>query len=114
MLSKDCEASRVKEYDSWHHGLAATEVPFTGLHDPWHITVEGLLPKLHGQKVLEIGCGRGDFAIHLARMNPEAEIHAVDFSEAAIEIAKLKAVQSGVPAHFKTDNAESLSFEDCA
>ena len=112
MLSKDHGVSRVKEYDSWHNGVAATEFSSTGLHDPWHLTVARLLPSLHGQNVLEIGCGRGDFAIYLASKYPKAQICAVDYSEAAIEIGKSKAARSGVKVNFKTDNAESLSFED--
>jgi ubiquinone/menaquinone biosynthesis C-methylase UbiE len=112
MLSKDHGVSRVKEYDSWHNSLAATEVSSTGLHHPWHLTVERLLPSLQGKKVLEIGCGRGDFAIHLAGKYPGAQIHAVDFSQAAIDIAKSKAARSGAVVNFRTDDAESLSFED--
>ena len=114
MISKDHDVSRVKEYDSWHGRFAGAEAAPTGLRDPWHLTAARLLPNLHGQKILEIGCGRGDFAIHLATRYPGAHISAVDFSAAAIDIAKSKAARSGIKIDFKTDDAESLSFEDCS
>src|SRR5947208_1898178 len=62
--------NRQKEYDSWHESVAGYEVSTGGLTHPWHITVARLLPDLRGQRVLEIGCGRGDFAVWLAARYP--------------------------------------------
>jgi 2-polyprenyl-3-methyl-5-hydroxy-6-metoxy-1,4-benzoquinol methylase len=63
---------------------------------PWHKAVCSLLPDLTGKRILEIGCGRGDFAILLARRYPSAEILATDFSTKAIEAAGNKPAPSNV------------------
>jgi len=75
---------------------------------PWHRTVARRLPDLTGKKVLELGCGRGDFSIWLAKKFPTAEITGVDFSDKAIAIAQARAQAAGVVVQFTVDNAESL------
>ena len=114
MRSKDHEVKLVEEYSLWHGRVSGGEAVSTSLREPWHLTVARLLPDLHGQRILEIGCGRGDFAIHLANQYPGARISAVDFSPAAIELARSKAARSGTIVDFAADNAESLSFENCS
>jgi methylase of polypeptide subunit release factors len=42
---------------------------------------------------LEVGCGRGEFALWLVGVLPEVEITAVDFFPAAIEIARKHAAE---------------------
>jgi SAM-dependent methyltransferase len=101
-------------YAAWHHQLAAYEFAPKDLHHPWHITVARLLPDLRNQRILEIGCGRGDFAVWLAARYPQTEVNAVDFSVEAIEIAKSRAASSGALVNFAVDDAESLTFRDCS
>ena len=67
---------------------------------------------MQGQKVLEIGCGRGDFAIWLATRFPKARVTAIDVSNAAIEIANSRATDAAVSVGFAVESAESLSFRD--
>ena len=101
-----------QRYDSWHEQVAETEAAIAEPHHPWHVTVARLLPDLQRRKVLEIGCGRGDFAIWLAKKYALADIVAVDFSEVAIATAQRRAVRAGSPAHFQVDDSEKLSFAD--
>jgi len=63
----------------------------------------GLKP---GLKVLEIGCGTGEYTKRIARSN--ADIVAIDISPELLEVAKDK--QKDVT--FKVDDAENLSFKD--
>lgn len=79
---------------------------------PWHHTVAKLLPDLSGAKVLEIGCGRGDFSIWLGRKHPRALITAVDFSDTAIEIARRKLGSDMANVSFQVDDAERLKFSE--
>ena len=83
---------------------------FETLTHPWYQTVMQLLPDLNGKKVLEIGCGRGDFSIWLAKKYPEAHITGTDFSPAAIKIAGEKINYQLPNLSFKVENAEQLSF----
>jgi ubiquinone/menaquinone biosynthesis C-methylase UbiE len=102
----------VEKYNEWHQQLAGYEADLSGLHHPWHRTVAKLLPDLEKSRVLEIGCGRGDFSIWLADKYPESHITGVDFSDQAIAIAKAKGATDGPT--FKVENAESLSFPDAS
>jgi SAM-dependent methyltransferase len=78
----------LEKYDAWHHRRAEGEGGSLTLSRPWHVTVARLLPDLDGQRVLEVGCGRGDFSIWLGQRYPRARIVGVDFSAAAIDIAR--------------------------
>lgn len=48
--------------------------------------VLSLVNPLRGEVVLDLGCGRGELAYHMARAG--AEVTAVDYSETAVEIAR--------------------------
>lgn len=100
-----------KLYDEWHQGRASGAEEIEPTH-PWHQTVARLLPDLNGRRVLEVGCGRGDFAIWLASKYPSAEIVGIDFSVSAIEIAKGRASDHGSRVYFQVDDSQSLSFAD--
>jgi ubiquinone/menaquinone biosynthesis C-methylase UbiE len=65
-----------------------------------------------GKKVLEYGCGPGSAAFGLAEHG--AEVHGIDISPVAIEMAKKTAAERGVAArcNFSVMNAEALTFPD--
>src|SRR5438105_842886 len=100
------------EYDNWHLQMGKGEQATDTLRNPWHITTAKLLPDLQRLHVLEIGCGRGDFALWLARKAPEADITAIDFSDAAIVLAKRRAAEMGYRVRFEVGNAQSLRFDE--
>jgi ubiquinone/menaquinone biosynthesis C-methylase UbiE len=99
------------QYDIWHVKRGEGEHAIATLTHPWHITVAKVLPDLNGRRLLEIGCGRGDFALWLAKQSPESDITAIDFSSAAIEIARERAAKAGGRVHFEVGNAQSLRFD---
>jgi 2-polyprenyl-3-methyl-5-hydroxy-6-metoxy-1,4-benzoquinol methylase len=101
-----------EDYDAWHQQVTDYELFRKELQHPWHITVAKLLPDLRGRNVLEIGCGRGNFAIWLASRFPKARVTAIDFSMAAIQIAKSRARDAAVNVSFAVESAEYLSFRD--
>src|SRR2546430_131934 len=100
-----------QSYDVWHEDISGKENAIAEPQHPWHVTVARLLPELQGQKVLELGCGRGDFAIWLAQKQPGAEIVAADFSEVAIAIARRRGGNAN-NLMFRVEDAEHLSFAD--
>lgn len=108
---RKADGSSKSEYDSWHRGMAAGEAgsEHAPLH-PWHETALRILPSLDGCDVLEIGCGRGDFSLELARRFPKARITGIDFSEAAVEIAKSRTATTASPVRFCAADAQSLPF----
>jgi ubiquinone/menaquinone biosynthesis C-methylase UbiE len=62
--------------------------------------------------VLEIGCGRGDFALWTARAFPGGEITAVDLSAVAIARAQERSAMMATPVEFEVGDGEALRFED--
>jgi len=95
-------------YDLWHLQRAREESSVDHLSFPWHQTVARLLPDLNGLKVLEVGCGRGDFAIWLVRKFPRAMVTGIDFSEAAIMSARSKLSGNEPHLSFAVEDAEAL------
>lgn len=73
------------EYDEWHDKLPVD----LDIDTPWHNFVRSEIEKdsdLTSKKILEIGCGRGGFAIFLSKANQSSnEIVACDFSNTAVE-----------------------------
>ncbi len=102
------------EYDRWHRHEAQKEQATEEHLYPWHKTALRLLPNLNNKDVLELGCGRGDFAIVLAEKYRQARIKAVDFSESAIEIAREKARRSSCDVQFEVGDATNLRFSDAS
>jgi len=49
---------------------------------------------IHAQKIVDLGCGTGTFAVKAALKG--VEVHGYDISEEAIKIATLKAAEAGV------------------
>jgi|SRR6266850_1819977 len=98
------------QYNSWHERMAERECVQNQLTFPWHKTVEKLLPPADYKHILEIGCGRGDFSIWLARKYPSATVTAIDFAESAINVAKLRREDRDANVRFEVGNAEFLSF----
>lgn len=106
------EEDKEKLYNQWHKDLGSVQKNFETLHDPWYQSVMKLLPDLNGKKVLEIGAGRGDFSIWLAKKYKTAEIVGTDFSQTAIEIAGSKIDETLSNLTFRVENAENLSFDN--
>lgn len=99
-----------QEYNAWHQSVHGAEST-TELHlCQWHLDALSLSPPLENASVLEVGCGPGDFAIHLA--SKAKAVTAVDFSPVAIEIADKKRAAQNVQAEFKVADAQQLPFTD--
>lgn len=99
-------------YARWHRDLAAQEGALGAPDATWHRMVLRRLGSVEGLNVAEIGCGRGDFAIHLARLG--AKVTALDFSEAAIDVAKDRARATGVDVHFLVGDAQDTQLPSAA
>jgi ubiquinone/menaquinone biosynthesis C-methylase UbiE len=97
-------------YDSWHRKHAGGTEPAPLTLEPWHLTALKLIPDLNGLHVLEIGCGRGDFSRHLIGKYPSAQITAVDFSAAAIDVARIENTKTAGNLVFEVADATSMHY----
>jgi SAM-dependent methyltransferase len=99
------------DYESWHKSMASVEADEPIPLYPWHRTVLKLLPDLNGKLVLEVGCGRGDFARALGKRYPSVKLFGTDFSTTAIGTAKSK-VPLDSNVRFEVADAQNLPFEN--
>jgi 2-polyprenyl-6-hydroxyphenyl methylase/3-demethylubiquinone-9 3-methyltransferase len=98
------------EYDAWHCQMYSGENLPDPLRLPWYNSAfADIKQNAHG-KLLEIGCGRGEFAVWLAEKLPDIEITAVDFSSAAIGTAKQYAYGKGSKIQLIQDDAQDLGL----
>jgi ubiquinone/menaquinone biosynthesis C-methylase UbiE len=100
----------VAEYDKWHKEMGAGNGD--PLRFPWYASVvEEFGSGLTGE-VLEVGCGRGEFAHWLARTAPNVRVTGIDFSATAIEIANRRTSATPASVQFLVGDAQSLKFPD--
>jgi ubiquinone/menaquinone biosynthesis C-methylase UbiE len=102
-------------YDAWHAAVSGAPA----LETPWHRLVRGALDvrrDLAGRRVLEIACGRGDFAGWCASQpTPPALLVAADFSETAVRLARRQAggLAPARTAFFQAD-AQAIGLADAS
>lgn len=63
-----------------------------------------------GMKVLDVGCGTGNFSIKLAKMG--CEVIGIDISEEMLKVAKDKAKKEGLNIKFYNMDVYDMKFED--
>jgi ubiquinone/menaquinone biosynthesis C-methylase UbiE len=65
-----------------------------------------------GQRVLDLGCGTGTFAVAVKQRQPEAEVFGVDGDPDVLDRARRKAESAGTEVSFDHGRAEQLPYED--
>jgi len=99
------------DYDEWHEHMVRAETR-SPLDYPWYESVyRGLRPISTG-RLLEVGCGRGQFAVWLSKQKPNFEIIGLDFSEAAINLATQRAMAERAGVKFMQGDAQALPYAD--
>jgi demethylmenaquinone methyltransferase/2-methoxy-6-polyprenyl-1,4-benzoquinol methylase len=85
-----------------------------GLHHDWRRRAVDLAAPPAGSRVLDVATGTGDLALELAaRVGPEGEVVATDFSERMLALAREKAPGVGAAAvRFEAANALDLPYRD--
>lgn len=56
------------------------------------------------KRAVDIGCGTGAGAIELTLQLPQAEVHAVDINDAALQLSRINAALAGVPIQVKNSD----------
>jgi ubiquinone/menaquinone biosynthesis C-methylase UbiE len=102
-----------RAYDAWHDAVSGA----AALDTPWHRMVQGALDSRHdlaGKRVLEIACGRGDFAAWCTKLpTPPALLVAADFSGVAVRLARQSSTPGARTAFFQAD-AQSIGIASAA
>lgn len=71
-----------------------------------------ILNPLKGKRILELGCGRGDFSVWLAKQG--AQVTAVDIGPDLVAAARVLAKVNGVDCEFRQGNITDLPFDSAA
>ena len=65
-----------------------------------------------GQRILDIGCGTGTFAVMLSRTHPDVEVIGLDPDPKALRRAKTKATRAGVSFQLDQGFADELPYRE--
>ncbi|MDQ2696244.1 MAG: bifunctional 2-polyprenyl-6-hydroxyphenol methylase/3-demethylubiquinol 3-O-methyltransferase UbiG [Pseudomonadota bacterium] len=85
---------------------------FRPLHDinPLRLDYIDRRAPLAGRRVLDVGCGGGILAESMARRG--AQVTGIDMAEAALAVARLHGLESGVDVEYRQTTAEALAAEE--
>ena len=78
--------------------------------ESWESVLKDLVPGDPGKNAIDIGTGRGQFAVYLARLG--FCVTGIDLSENMISQAKKHAKKNTLAIDFKIQDAEELKFND--
>lgn len=99
-------------YDRWHEQLNCSTEISDPMALPWYrAAFSGIQSSLKGD-LLELGCGRGEFAVWLASAVPDLRVTGVDFSISAITIARTRITNTSKPVRFLASDVQSVPFAD--
>ena len=76
----------------------------------WESVLKNLIPVDSGKHAIDIGTGRGQFAVYLARLG--FSVTGIDLSENMISQASENAKKNALAIDFKIQDAEDLQFND--
>ena len=96
-------------YDGWHARVAGQ----AALDTPWHRLVRESLSierDVDGRRVLEIACGRGDFAEWCATHGRPSVFAAADFSMTAVRLARARVLTSAQAARVSFVQADAQAI----
>ncbi len=85
------------------------------LDERWRARAAGICLREEPRRVLDLGCGTGDLALHLARRaGAGTEVIGADFSEPVLEAARAKATAAGLDGRvsFASADASELPFTE--
>lgn len=81
---------------------------------PRFIQALSLAGELHGKRVLDVGCGRGELVIQSAMRGADA--HGIDYAQAAVEIAERALSPVGADlrerTHVRRADVKALPYDD--
>lgn len=111
MVLPSADADSVSRYDAWHSTLGVD-----GDADaPWHrLLLPHVQQRVAAAEVLEIGCGRGGYALRLWQAEPRRLVSA-DFSPIAVQKASdFLASQGAGEVETRVEDITQMSFADCS
>lgn len=109
--SQNADPGEIAKFEAMAQRWWDPDGDFRPLHDlnPLRLDYIEARAGLAGRRVLDVGCGGGLLAEGMARRG--AQVTALDLSPAALEVARLHALESGVDVDYRLVSAEQLARE---
>ncbi|MDR2072835.1 MAG: class I SAM-dependent methyltransferase [Spirochaetaceae bacterium] len=95
-----------KDYDSWYDTPAGAFVDALETECAF-----SLLQPAKGMRILDAGCGTGNYSVKLARMG--ALVTGIDISPAMLKLAEEKKTQNNLAITFIQADCETAAFDGC-
>lgn len=97
-------------YDYWDGSRKICYGGYSYIKDRWKPVAEAMIKHYDlksGDKILDVGCGKGFLLYELACINPNFELYGIDISDYAIDNSKIEIRDSLIRG-----NATDLPYED--
>jgi 2-polyprenyl-3-methyl-5-hydroxy-6-metoxy-1,4-benzoquinol methylase len=95
-----------EDYDSWYDTPAGAFVDALETECAF-----SLLQPVKGMRILDAGCGTGNYSVKLARMG--ASVAGIDISSAMLKLAGEKKAQKNLDITFMQTDCETAVFDGC-
>ena len=105
MLKMNVFAEEANSYDGWYNTKMGSFVDKVETD-----CIFGLFKVQKGMRILDVGCGTGNFSIKLAKMG--CEVVAIDISKEMLKIAEKKAKEESLGIEFYHMDVHNMGFED--
>ena len=83
-----------------------------GIDRGWRRTLSRMALRKETMSILDVACGTGDVSLELRQKAPRARIVGLDFSQAMLDLAKVKIDQAQADIELVAASAEELPFPD--
>ncbi|GAB3423190.1 bifunctional 2-polyprenyl-6-hydroxyphenol methylase/3-demethylubiquinol 3-O-methyltransferase UbiG [Giesbergeria sinuosa] len=110
--TENVDLAELAKFSDLAHRWWDTESEFRPLHqiNPLRLDWINSLTPLHGQRVLDVGCGGGILADAMARKG--AEVVGIDLATKSLRVAQLHALEAQTPnVNYREISAEALAEE---
>lgn len=98
-------------YDRWHEQIGS-DAAADPMAFPWYRAAYCRTGEDLSGEILELGCGRGEFAIWLANKVPTIRVTGVDFSLSAVMLAQTRIAGGSRAVRFVVGDVQCLPFPD--
>ncbi|WP_297451058.1 bifunctional 2-polyprenyl-6-hydroxyphenol methylase/3-demethylubiquinol 3-O-methyltransferase UbiG [Ferrovum sp.] len=104
------DPAELAKFSQLAHRWWDPESEFKPLHDlnPHRLSWIGKWGSLSDKQVLDVGCGGGILSESMARLG--ARVHGIDLAEKPLGVARLHALDSGVPVTYQCISVEDLAL----
>lgn len=102
-----------KRFNKWSLKYDKSILQFFVFRRSHNVFFENIVQDHAAQRILDVGCGTGEFAVKLKKHKKDARVFGIDISSDMINIAKAKAkVNANIDIDFRLGDVDHMPYED--